>query len=197
MAVMAALGLIACSAGMAQAEPSVIYQAGDYQASRLGNDGYPSNYDTLTLTGHSGSFLLTASSPVIVPVAALEFGSGYSSYNVVTQYFNTGESLPWQLTVNGVTQIVSMPFSVNSNYTVDTMSMLDSTPLSFRVPDSHDTVSFMALGLTSYAFLDTTEGLLYGEFVLHAPEPSTLTVCLVTSLIGTGVACRRRWRKGC
>jgi hypothetical protein len=195
--VLATLGLIASSAGLAKAGPSVTYQANNFQASKLGNDGYPSNYDMLGLTGQNGHLSLTLNTPVVVPIADLSFTSGYSSYAVVTQYFNTDESPFWKLTVDGVTQAVNLGFSVNSNYTVDTLAMNASAPLTFPGPIPNTLVSFQTQALTWYAFLDTTTTELDGEFILlPTPEPSTLSVCLVTSLIGLSLARRPRIVQG-
>jgi hypothetical protein len=192
MTMLAALALLTGTAIPARADITVGYNAGDYMAMKLGNDGYPTNYDMLSLSGLSGHVSVNGGSQITVPLAVFDFTSGDSSYQVVTQFFNTATPTPWQLTVDGVTKTLDMPYSVNSNYTVDTLIMQDSLPLTFAVPGTSQTLTLEGLGFTSYAFLDTTEGTLYGRFSLNTPEPSTLVICGIAGLIGLIAARRRR-----
>ena len=205
IATLVMLMLVVWAADPAWAGISLEYSAGDYLATNLANDGYPSNNDVLALTGSSGTVTLSAGSPVVAPLAVFHFTSGYSSYGVVTQFFNTGATHPWQLTVDGTTQTVSMPYSVNSNYVTDTLIMQNGQSLSFPITGGNEIVTVEALGFTSYAFLNTTEGVLLGQFTLSpadplrpslaTPEPSTLAIGETASVLGLGtVICRRRRR---
>jgi hypothetical protein len=200
----AMLLLAACAGVPAQAGISIDYSAGDYQAMQLANDGYPSNNDILSLTGQDGTLNLTPGSSITAPLAVFDFTSGYSSYGVITQFFDTGTAHPWQLTVGEFTQTVSIPFSVTSDYSTDTLRMQNAPILSFPVHGGSDTVIVEALGLTSHAFLSTTEGVLYGRFTLEptacsaisqpTPEPSTFVVGGTLAFLGVVTTSLRRRR---
>jgi hypothetical protein len=198
------LMFIAWAAVPARARISVDYSAGEYLATQLANDGYPSNNDILSLSGSSGKLDLSVGGAVTARLAVFDFTSGYSSYEVVTQFFNTGQTNPWTLTLDGVTQTLSIPYSVTSGYTTDTLIMNDGPILSFPVSGSNEMVTVQALGFTSNALLNTTEGVLFGRFTvepaarndtsLPTPEPSTLVLCGTAGSAGALVVAWRRRR---
>jgi hypothetical protein len=181
----------------------VQFQAGDYSASQLANNGVPSLYDTLDITGQGGLLDLKPGVPSYAVIGSLSFNAGPSSYGEATGSYatagpnNTNGTNDWTITVNGVTKALEMPFTASSLYAGDRIVFDNSSPLSFKV--GNDTLTLVGLATTmgpNFGGIQT--GQIEAEFTLAAtPEPSSLALGAMGALGALGYAWRRYRRTAC
>jgi hypothetical protein len=197
LCVVAVVGL--CVQATSLGSVTVNWSTGDAYAQDVGNNGlfgpnYPGNTvntddDKVTLTGQSGSLTLDLMAPQTVAIEALAFEVGQTGYEGTDKsyWLETVFSMTVNMTVNGVTNALTIPMTHHSGWYADDLQAnpgnpvafgdIIVTPLGWASPDTND-------GRTSY---DTV----YAQ-VEAVPEPTTI---IVWNLLGVAAAGYGAWRR--
>jgi hypothetical protein len=193
----AGLAVVFLSQAGAVRADSLTFSAGNYSQSGLLNDGtVGTSFDILNMTGLSGTSIpITVGTPLMEAISSVTFTDGPSCYygagcDGVSEETGTAS---FGLTVDGITQTVSVPFlacltpdggtvvplCTVTNATDDIITFSPSSPLVFQVsPTEEVTVTTLGLGPvvggSGAQVLDAT-------FVVSTAEPSSLL------LLGVGL----------
>jgi len=183
--------VLVVSGRLAQADETVNYSFGNYFQNSILNDGtVGTTFDTLSLTGQTGSTSIAVGGSMVVPISFVEFvdGGSCSSACVGTQ---TGTAT-FDATINGSTQSLSVPFLACLNGqpcatpSDDTIQLFASAPITFDLGDGNllilSSLDMAQLIGTGGGASGPTSGFLDGSFsVVSTPEPASL------SLLGMGL----------
>ena len=174
VAALLALGLWGASAAQAD---NYTYSAGTFRQSNIGNVQGAEGYDGLTLTGTHGSFGLNPGSSVTLPLSNVFFNVGYTGANSAGP---ANGDASFAVTLDGVTQIINLPFTVNIGMYTDTLT-IGSNKLNFNLGNS-GSVSLTAVQFGPLASGGPASGTLNGTFKASpVSEPASL------AMFGTGL----------
>jgi len=122
-----AVAVLILAAGSAQAD-MVTWETGGVQLTKIGNTGYPTDYDIVTLIAASGSLNLEYGTPQEVEVNPLTFEVGINA----SYPWTDPDVLTRDITVNGVTKLLSLsnPMDVVISYS-DTLNVYEGPPVTF------------------------------------------------------------------
>ena len=178
--------MILTVSGPAQAGVTVIWATGWAQVIKLSNNGYPSDYDKVTLSIASGTLTLEYGTPQVAMINPLSFDVGYSSYG---NYIDDSKVVTRDIEVNGVTKSLSNPLEGASTSTVDTLLVGEGTPVIF------ETINIKVTPLGWDEKLENAWGpmysFVYARFELIAPEPGAILIpvpgAILLGSIGVGL----------
>jgi len=114
--------------GPVQAGFTVDWATGGARLIKLGNTGYPNDWDIVTLSAASGSLTLEYGAPQVVVVNPLTFEVGINA----DYGWTDTDVLTRDITVNGVTKLLSLsnPMDVVISYS-DTLHVYEGSPVTF------------------------------------------------------------------
>jgi hypothetical protein len=191
---LAAMVLFLDGAGRVHADVIINYSSGTFQQTGIGAQ-FPTAFDTVTLSGQTGTATLTNGIPVVLPVNDLAFLVGFNS-NGPFPYTVGPFSSARALTINGVAETIDQPFTDTIDLSQDTLALLGGAPTIFTLP-GEGTVEVTLLGLPPITTIPgTATGTVSAQFLFTpaAPVPGPSSFALL-SLGGLALAGWRRWRK--
>ena len=124
----------------ALADVTFTWQTATITIEKMGNNGYNSSFDYLTLNGLSGSMTLSPGSSQTTTVSNGEFFVGPSCGGCSGDNTWTG-TVSRNLTVGGVTQAVVNPWTLITGDVYDRLAIHDGAPVVFNVSGHSVTVT--------------------------------------------------------
>ena len=134
----AALGLMALAAALPARADTVSFSAGNYYQDKILNIGQiqGSNFDTLSLIGQSGSFVISPGQTVDLAISSVTFTEGPSCQHLACP--SQDGNATFSMTLNGVTNSIVVPWTAcigggpcNRHVNNDSITLFASSPVSF------------------------------------------------------------------
>jgi hypothetical protein len=176
--------MIVAVSGSAQASVTVNWITSGAQVIKLANDGYPSDYDIVTLDADSGSLDLEYGVPQTVEINPLHFDVGYSSYgNGFTDVKDITRDMT--ITVTGIP--LSNPLEVSSWYlnVGDTLLVEEGAPVSFAIPSGVIIVTPLGWDTPIVDTWGTMDSSVSAQFEMVVPAPGAILLGSIgVSLVG-------------